>query len=156
MLNNEQVGDTLKKLAGTLRDGEKGFSESAEKVETASLKSLFTELSVQRGQLATDLEPLARQYGETPREGGSVVAALHRGWLNVRAAVAGHDDYGVVAEAERGENVAKGNYEDALKDELPADVRAVVEAQYAKVKVGHDRVTALRSSMEAVKEAAKH
>lgn len=155
MMNNGQVGDTLKKLAGTLRDGEKGFSESAEKAEAANLKSLFSELSMQRGQLATELEPLTRQYGETPREGGSVVAALHRGWLDVRAAITGHDDYGVVAEAERGENVAKGNYEDALKEDLPADVRMIVEAQYAKVKAGHDRVTSLRSSMETAKEAAK-
>lgn len=155
MLNNEQVGDTLKKLAGTLRDGEKGFSESAEKADSASLKSLFTELSAERGQLATELEPLTRQYGETPKEAGSVGAALHRGWLNVRDAITGHDDYGVVAEAERGENVAKDNYEEALKEQLPADVRMVVEAQYAKVKAGHDRVTALRSSMEAAKNAAK-
>ncbi len=153
MLTNEQTGDALKKLSGTLRDGEKGFSEAAEKADASSLKSMFTEMSSQRSQLATELEPLTRQYGETPREGGSVGAALHRGWLNVREAITGHDDYAVVAEAERGEDVAKGNYEDVLKEELPADVRQVVEAQYNKIKASHDKVRDLKHSMEAQKDA---
>ena len=155
MLTTEQTGDALKKLAGTLRDGEKGFSESAEKVHAADLKTMFSELSIQRAQLAAELEPLTRQYGETPREGGSVGAALHRGWLNVREAITGSDDYAVVAEAERGEDVAKGNYEDVLKEELPADVRSVVEAQYTKVKASHDKVRDLKHSMEAAKDAVK-
>lgn len=155
MLNNEQTGDALKKLAGTLRDGEKGFSEAADKVDTVDLKTMFTEMSAQRSGMATELEPLVRQYGEKPREGGSVGAALHRGWLNVREAITGSDDYAVVSEAERGEDVAKGNYEDVLKEELPADVRSVVEAQYAKIKASHDKVRNLKHSMEATKEAAK-
>ncbi len=155
MLTNEQVGDALKKLSGTLRDGEKGFAETAENVKSADLKSMFSDLSVQRGQLASELEPMTRQYGETPREGGSVGAALHRGWINVREAVTGRDDYAVVAEAERGEDVAKGNYEDVLKDELPADVRSVVEAQYAKIKASHDKVRDLKHSLEAIRDAAR-
>lgn len=155
MLTNEQTGDALKKLTGTLRDGEKGFSEAADKADAADLKTMFTGMSAQRAQMAAELEPLTRQYGETPKEGGSVGAALHRGWLNVREAITGSDDYAVVAEAERGEDVAKGNYEDVLKEELPADVRGVVEAQYAKVKASHDKVRDLKRSLEAAKDAAK-
>ncbi len=150
-MNNEQIGDALKKLSGTLRDGEKGFADAAEKAEAADLKSMFSSLSQERASLASDLEPLTRQYGETPREGGSVGAALHRGWLNVRDALTGSDDYAVVAEAERGEDVAKGNYEEVLKEELPADVRSVVEAQYAKVKASHDKVRDLKHTMEAAR-----
>ncbi|GGJ68773.1 PA2169 family four-helix-bundle protein [Deinococcus aquiradiocola] len=150
-MNNEQIGDALKKLSGTLRDGEKGFADAAEKAEAADLKSMFSSLSQERASLASDLEPLTRQYGETPREGGSVGAALHRGWLNVRDALTGSDDYAVVAEAERGEDVAKGNYEEVLKDELPADVRSVVEAQYAKIKASHDKVRDLKHTMEAAR-----
>ncbi|GGQ98818.1 PA2169 family four-helix-bundle protein [Deinococcus ruber] len=151
MLTNEQIGDALRKLSGTLRDGEKGFSEAAENAKDSSLKSMFSELSSQRASMASQLEPLVTQYGETPREGGSVGAALHRTWLNVRDAITGRDDAAVVAEAERGEDVAKGNYEEVLKEELPADVRSMVEAQYAQVKASHDKVRDLKHSMETAK-----
>ena len=151
MLTNEQIGDALRKLSGTLRDGEKGFSEAAEHAKDTGLKSMFQELSTQRASMAAQLEPLVTQYGETPRQGGSVGAALHRTWLNVRDAVTGRDDTAVVAESERGEDVAKGNYEDVLKEELPADVRSIVEAQYAQVKASHDKVSALKHSLEGAK-----
>jgi uncharacterized protein (TIGR02284 family) len=155
MLNNEQTGDALKKLAGTLRDGEKGFAESAEKAETPNLKSMFSEISMQRAAMAAELEPLARQYGETPREGGSLAAALHRSWINVREAISGHDDFAVVSEAVRGEDTARGNYEEVMKEGLPADVESVVAAQYAKVKASYERVSALKNSMEATKAVTR-
>lgn len=151
MLTNDQIGDALQKLSGTLRDGEKGFADASEHATDASLKSMFSELSTQRASMAAQLEPLVSQYGEKPREGGSVGAALHRTWLNVRDAVTGRDDTAVVSEAERGEDVAKGNYEEVLKEELPADVRSLVEAQYAQVKASHDKVRDLKHSMEAAK-----
>lgn len=81
--------------------------------------------------------------------GGSVGAALHRTWLNVRDAVAGKGDYAVVAEAERGEDVAIQNYQDVLNDaDLPADLRAFVDGQYAQVKASHDQIRDLKHSMK--------
>ncbi|MFC3835498.1 MULTISPECIES: PA2169 family four-helix-bundle protein [Deinococcus] len=150
MMSNDQVQDRLNKLLGTLRDGEKGFADAAEHATDPQLKSLFTERSGQRATLATEIEQHVTRLGDTPREGGSVGAALHRTWLNVRDAVTGRDDYAVVAEAERGEDVAIQNYQDVLDDaELPADVRSVVEAQYAKVKASHDQIRDLKRGMKA-------
>ncbi|WP_295816633.1 PA2169 family four-helix-bundle protein [uncultured Deinococcus sp.] len=150
MMSNDQVQDRLNKLLGTLRDGEKGFADAAEHATDPQLKSLFTERSGQRATLATEIEQHVTRLGDTPRDGGSVGAALHRTWLNVRDAVTGRDDYAVVAEAERGEDVAIQNYQDVLDDaELPADVRSVVEAQYAKVKASHDQIRDLKRGMKA-------
>jgi uncharacterized protein (TIGR02284 family) len=144
MLTNEQIGDALKKLSGTLRDGEKGFSEAAEKATDPSLKTMFSELSSQRAQMANELELMTRQYGETPREGGSVVAALHRGWINVRDAISGGGDEAVVAESLRGEDTARGNYEEVLRDDLPADVKSVAESQYSKIKASYEKMAELK------------
>ncbi|GGM05439.1 PA2169 family four-helix-bundle protein [Deinococcus aerophilus] len=149
MMNNEQATDKLQYLLGTLRDGEKGFSEAAEHADDPKLKSLFSERSAQRAQLAGEVEAKIASLGDKPREGGSVGAALHRTWLNVRDAVTGRDDYAVVAEAERGEDTAIQNYQDVLDDkELPADLRAFVETQYAQVKASHDQIRDLKHSMK--------
>jgi len=149
MLTQEQTADQLEKLIGTLRDGEKGYAESAEKVENAQLQSLFTEFAQQRSQLAAELEPYASQYGAHPREGGSVGAALHRGWISLRDAITARDDKAVIAEVERGEKVATDNYEDVLGEDLPADLKGVIQAQYSRVKAAQERITALKGSLGA-------
>lgn len=149
MLNPEQTRDKLQYILGTLRDGEKGYREAAEQATDPQLKSMFSEYSGQRSQLAAQIETALSGMGEKPREGGSVGAALHRAWLGVRDAITGKDDYAVVAEAERGEDAAVQNYQDALKEDLPADVKNLLEQQYSTVKATHDRVRDLKHGMEA-------
>lgn len=149
MMNNEQAIDKLQSLLGTLRDGEKGFSQAAEHADADNLKALFAERSRQRGQLAGEVAARIQGMGGDADRGGSVGAALHRTWLNVRDAVAGKGDYAVVAEAERGEDVAIQNYQDVLNDaDLPADLRAFVDGQYAQVKASHDQIRDLKHSMK--------
>ena len=56
-----------------------------------------------------------------------------------------------VADCEKGEDVAKKRYQDALEKDLPADVRAVVERQYQGVLQNHDRIRDLRDQHAATK-----
>lgn len=151
-MNTETVLDKLQYLLGTLRDGQKGFADAAEHATTPELKALFAARSAERAGMATDIETHIAALGDKPREGGSVGAALHRTWLNVRDALTGRDDHAVLAECVRGEDVADNNYQDVLKEtELPADIRAFVEGQYAKVKASHDQLYQMLQSMEAAK-----
>ncbi|MFK7600657.1 PA2169 family four-helix-bundle protein [Deinococcus sp. SM5_A1] len=150
MMNNEQAIDKLQYLLGTLRDGEKGFSQAADHADAPDLKTLFAGRSQQRGTLAGEVITKIQGMGGDADKGGSVGAALHRTWLNVRDAVTGKGDYAVVAEAERGEDVAIQNYQDVLNDaELPADLRSFVDGQYAQVKSSRDEISAMKSSMKA-------
>lgn len=153
MLTPEQTCDKLQYILGTLRDGENGYRDAAEHASDPQLKRLFSDFSDQRRQLAGQIENLLANLGEKPREGGSVGAALHRGWLNLRDALSGRDDYAVVAEAERGEDAAVQNYQDVLKEALPADVKELLEQQYSTVKASHDRVRDLKQGMEANRRA---
>lgn len=149
MMNNEQAIDKLQYLLGTLRDGEKGFAQAAEHADAPNLTSMFSERSQQRGRLAGEVASKIQSMGGDADKGGSVGAALHRTWLNVRDAVTGKGDYAVVAEAERGEDVAIQNYQDVLNDtDLPADLRSFVDGQYAQVKASHDQIRDLKHSMK--------
>jgi hypothetical protein len=55
------------------------------------------------------------------------------------------NEHAVLAECERGEDTAKHAYEAALKQDLPMDVRTIIERQYQGVKENHDRVRNLRN-----------
>jgi uncharacterized protein (TIGR02284 family) len=73
---------------------------------------------------------------------------VHRAWIDFKANV-GLGDEGVVSAAETGEDSAKKAYQDALKENLPADVRSVVERQAQSVVQGHDRVRDIRDRQKA-------
>jgi uncharacterized protein (TIGR02284 family) len=89
------------------------------------------------------------RLGGDPENTGSVAATLHRGWINIKSAVTGADENAVIAECERGEDSAVSNYQDALNDQnLPADIRSIVERQYTQIKDAHDRVRALERATD--------
>jgi uncharacterized protein (TIGR02284 family) len=137
---------TLNDLIQTCRDGENGFRTAAQGVKDQHVKALFERFSRQRGEMVRELQQQVRALGGTPDESGSVSASLHRGWMNIKSLVTGNDDSAIIAEAERGEDVAKSAYQKALNQSLPAGARTLVEAQSAIVRTAHDEVRALEKA----------
>ncbi len=138
---NEAVISCLNNLIETCKDGQDGFRTAAENVRNAEYKTLFNTYSRQRAQFAGELQAEVRRFGEDPETSGSVSASLHRGWINLKSAITGSSDAGIVAECERGEDSAVSNYQNALEDDtLPGDVRSIIERQYRQIQEAHDRV----------------
>jgi uncharacterized protein (TIGR02284 family) len=142
----KKVLAVVNELIETSRDGEKGFTKSAEEVQDPQLKSLFLKRAQSCSVAASELEQQLRALGGKIEEGGSVSGALHRGWVNVKAAVSGHDTAAILAETERGEDYAKKVYGEALEVELPASLRQLIERQYEGVLANHDEVRDLRDT----------
>ncbi|MBA3784286.1 MAG: PA2169 family four-helix-bundle protein [Acidobacteria bacterium] len=146
---NEDTISTLNNLIETCKDGQEGFKQAAEGVERSDLKSLFYDLGQQRAKFAGELQTLVRELGGDPEKTSSTAGALHRGWINIKSFVTGKDEAGVLNEAERGEDIAKKAYKDALAENLPANVMTVVQAQSNEVMTAHDRVRDLRDATNA-------
>ncbi|MBV9923437.1 MAG: PA2169 family four-helix-bundle protein [Acidobacteria bacterium] len=134
MASNAEVISTLNGLIETCRDGQEGFRTAAEGVRGAELRELFGRYSQQRAAFAGELQTEVRRLGGDPENTGSLVASLHRGWMGLRAALEGGDERAIVSECERGEGVALEAYRDALGTDMPANVRATVERQFAEIK----------------------
>ena len=144
----KDVISTLNTLIETNRDGEEGFRSAAENLKDPSVKTLFTEVARERAQQAEELKREVQRLGGKPEEGGSVSGAAHRGWMNVKGAITGMDDKAIIAEAERGEDVAVASYKEALSESLPSAIESVVRRQYESVQQAHDRVRALERARE--------
>ena len=114
-ISNDDVISTLNGLIETCKDGQNGFKEAAEGVERSDLKSLFYEFSQQRSQFAGELQSLVQSLGGDPENWGSVAAAIHRGWINIKSAVTGKDEGAILNECERGEDSAKNAYKKASR-----------------------------------------
>jgi uncharacterized protein (TIGR02284 family) len=142
----ETVVSTLNNLIETCKDGQEGFKTAAEGIKDNQLRTLFLNYSQERAQICQDLSQLVQRLGGTPEKTGHVGAALHRGWMNIKQAVTGNDPKAVIDEAERGEDVAVQNFQKALQENLPQDVRTVIEREFILVKQAHDRISALKHS----------
>lgn len=136
----------LNDLIQTCRDGQDGFHTAADGVEDPNLKRLFTSYAQQRAEFTEELQREVRQLGGDPERSGHAAGAVHRGWINIKAAVTGKDDGAIISECERGEDMAKRNYQHALEETLPSDVRMLIERQYMQVKDAHDHVRSLEKA----------
>lgn len=140
---------TLNELIETCEDGANGFRESAEAVTNADAKALFISRVPIIERSKAELQAEVRRLGGDPETEGTVAAALHRGWINLKTAISGNDEAAVLTECERGEALAVTKYEEALKADLPAETRTMVEAQYRGTVSNLEKVRALRHAYGA-------
>lgn len=148
-LSNNDVISTLNGLIQTCKDGQNGFKAASEGIERSDLKTVFYEFSQQRAEFAGVLQELVRSLGGDPEDSGSVSAAVHRGWMDIKSLVTGKDEGAILNECERGEDYAKEAYTEALKERLPANVADIVAQQSHAIVAAHNRVRSLRDSANA-------
>jgi uncharacterized protein (TIGR02284 family) len=143
---------TTKSLMKTLEDGREGMEKAAAKLaesDSPLLAETFRTLGRQRGEMYGELQTLAQAYGDDIEESGSVVAALHRGWMTVKDTLTGSSPKGVLEAAEKGEDHSVAAYEEALSEDISPTLRSVVERQFVDVRKAHEEIRVLRDSFAA-------
>lgn len=145
--NDQRHLSTLNRLRRLCLASEKGFNVAAENVKNRGLKVMFKTYAQERAQFADILGKLVRESGGRAGEGGGLLAAAHRGWINIKAAMTigqPATERVVLAEVARGEQVALRRYDDVLQGELSVEERAVVEKQREHVAEVNERVQDLQ------------
>ncbi len=148
-MTNDKYISTINSLVETNKDGQNGYKEAAEGVERSDLKKLFYDFSQERSKFAGELQTLVRELGGEPEDSGSFSGTIHQGWMNLKSAITGQDEKAILNECERGEDSAVSAYQNALEEELPANVRSIVQTQATAVKDAHDKIKALRDMARA-------
>ena len=141
---------TLNGLIATTIDSVDGYRTSAQDVANPRFAESFTSRASERSSIAEQLRAEVKRLGGDPEDDGTILAAGHRAFVNLKAAVTGRDDQAIVNEVERGEDHIKAKFEAALKDEdLSPDCRSLVETAYGSVKSGHDEMSQLKHNLDA-------
>ena len=95
---------------------------------------------------AAELQAIVANYAEEePTDSGSVAAAAHRAWMDIRAALGGGTK-AILSEAERGEDHIKAKYEDALEALGSCTCTETLRRHYVNVKASHDKVRDMRDN----------
>jgi uncharacterized protein (TIGR02284 family) len=149
-METDTIGSVLEDLVQTLENGHKGFEQAADHLEgqagIAVVERMRT-FSEQRADFSSELRSLASMHGITIADGGSMAGAVHRGWIGLKDALTGDDPTAVLGAAETGEDHAVTEYEEALEQDLPNEVRTVIQRQATEVRRAHDEVRALRDNL---------
>ena len=141
----DKVIDTLNNLIETCRDGQNGFRQAADNLSNPQFKSFCLERSQERASFVNELQREVRTLGSDPEKEGSTAGAMHRAWIDLKSSLGGGDQ-AILSSCEQGEDSAVEQYKEALEDNLPINLRAVIERQYASVQQSHDRVKTMRDS----------
>lgn len=137
--------DTLNKLIAVCKDSEAGYQAATDDTKDLELKAIFARLAHQRADFAAELQLAVKRLGGTPRDSTTVGGSLHRGWIELKAALTRNDAHAVLSECERGEDVAVAAYREALADgPLESTHRLIVSTQSAAVQAAHDEIRNLR------------
>jgi uncharacterized protein (TIGR02284 family) len=148
---NKEAVSVLNDLIETSKDGEKGFHTSAEDIKNPEIKAYFLSRSSECATAVRELQAEVRALGGDPEDSSSASGAVHRMWVELKAAVTGKSDEAVLNEVERGEDHALKAYKDAqqkaVEKGLPANVVTLIQRQLTGVQANHDKVKALRESV---------
>lgn len=136
MADSQTIAE-LNRLIRICRDGEAGFLVVAESIRNRGLKALIKTFAQQRAQFADRLQEEVIRLGGTPRQEGSFLASIHRGWINIKTAMTigqySTEDV-ALSESERGERTAVRVYEKVLTGPVSPEIKEIVEEQYQKVQ----------------------
>lgn len=148
MHTNEDHIKLVNGLVETTIDSADGYAEAAKDADGARFKDLFQKRAQERRTIASELQSEVRRLGGEPKDDGTILAAAHRAFINLKDSLTKGDE-AVVNEVEAGEDHIKAKYEKALKDtDVDPKTRAVIEKAWASVKAGHDQMRDIKHMMK--------
>lgn len=155
-MENQKVIGILNDLIEINNDRIVGYERGLKELKDsdADLRTLFHRYIQESGQYASELQREVKRLGGEPTQDGTTNSGkIYRVWMDLKAAVTGHDRKTVLNNCEFGEDAAQKAYDMALNGdtELEMSLRELLVSQKAKLKVGHDEVKRLRDV-----EAATH
>jgi uncharacterized protein (TIGR02284 family) len=152
MENTRATVETLNDLVLINNDRIAGYERAISELkdDDTELKYLFTNLVGESHQFKMEIATEIAALGKDIETGTSTSGTIHRTWLDVKAAFSGHSTKSILEECEFGEDAIKKAYHTALdEDSLPSYIKEILRNQQAILDAAHDKVKALRDSVES-------
>ncbi len=149
-MENEKTIEVLNTLITINNDRIEGYETAAKETEEQDLKALFARFSSTSEKCKGELVAEVTKLGGTPAEGTRTTGKFFRVWMDVKSALTGKDHKAILNSCEYGEDVAKGTYEKALKNDaenLSAEQQTMIIAQHKLLVADHDKVKMMRDAL---------
>ena len=151
----QAAAETLNKLIEVCLDGELGYRTAAAQIQNTKLHIILSDNAIRRAEFAKELRAEVERLGAHPSHSGTVAASLHRGWIALLSAVSRGGAKGIIAACETGEDSAMATYAAAIKSDLPAATRSLVETQWRAIDHARQQLRHIDSEIAAGKMYAE-
>ncbi len=135
MKYTEKISNKLNELLEKNYDAEKGYLNSADNVDSSSLKIFFKRRASERSQFAKELRTEILSYGQIPEDNGSIKGVMHRNWMSLKSLFSGNNEEAILEEALRGEKASLNEYDEILKEQaFVSSTRKMLENQKQQIQ----------------------
>jgi uncharacterized protein (TIGR02284 family) len=132
-LSNDAIVRLLNELISVCLDCFVGYSRSASGVHERSLKDLFGYYATRHQHFILDLAGVVQSLGGKPDALGIERfedCEIKQGWANLKDYLNDNDIPHVLGECEAAERLMKQIYQRILAEQLPSNIRNLVQTQY--------------------------
>ena len=109
-------------------------------VKEKELSAMLLEFSDQRGNYVETLRGLIDSLGGETEFNVSIAGIVKRRWMDVKIGVQGSNSVSILNECVKSEKEAIEVYKTHLGQDLPANIRGIVEEQYKTVQSDYENV----------------
>jgi uncharacterized protein (TIGR02284 family) len=139
-MNNTEIANLLNGLAEISRDSADSFKTCANNASDPALKSFFVDRAQSCEEAVDTLSVEVLHYGGNSDTSRSAEEGLLHILTNLKTAFTKKNNLAVLEECEMGEAAAVMAYENALRQEMPDSLRALLERLYEGVKKNHEHI----------------
>lgn len=144
-MSHEKLMKALNDLIDVNLDGADGYKAAAEALPAGGMRSLFNEYAEKRRKFSEELQDEVKSLAGEPDQNGTARAAVHRGWISLKAAITGGDTQAIIAECNTGDQIALDTYERVLQEDfLPDPARVIIRRQADLVRVAKNSIEAMK------------
>lgn len=152
---SSDTAHTLNHLIEVCLDGELGYRTAASHIQNTKLHIVLSDNAIRRAEFAKELRAEVERLGAHAGHSHSIAASLHRGWIALLSSASHGSPAGIIAACETGEDSALGSYDAAIKSDLPAPTRSLVETQWRAIDQARQQLRHIHTEIAAGKVYAE-
>lgn len=135
MLMDADIITILNQILEDLYDSRNGYKEGAEQVNHEVLKNYFNRLVVSRQNMIDSIEQEVTALNGRVTTEGSLLAGVHRIFLDFKSLITKGDSKAIADEVKRGEHLLIDNYQRTLsRSDLPERIKKLLEKQLSEIE----------------------
>jgi uncharacterized protein (TIGR02284 family) len=151
MIGNENLLNGLNTLLTRNYDAAKGFKEAANGSKNAAFRTLLLQRSDVRKGFIKNLELEIKALGGQPDKGSSILAGMHRTWIDFKTDWIDDDATAIIDEIQFGEERTIEDYEKVLSEQqMLNSTRSLLKHQIETIKQSLSSMKKFKSTLEMV------